>query len=680
PSPPPAPGEVGKGLENKEGQNNCFLNVAIQSLWHLLPFTSRFANCEHHQHREHCVFCALKVILTNFEFSEEAVLPPQVLRITLDSLYRAEGKFKLGEIEDAAETLEAILENLHECIAADQQAPPGHLEQTNKDADVDKGCQPPCVAHQAFGIDVLEQISCPRCQEDSEPLVSSSWLYYVYSSSIRKLRESHSSMSFGEILHTIADQDRRTCPNERCKQEACPVKRDAPSPAVIVDVLSSISTTLVLDRVFNGGASPRRYRLKGMICYYGKHYDAYFYNPQRGRWVVFDDATVKEVGPSFDDVINKCRLGHFQPSILFYEGAAIEEKKKPAAESAPKPAMTLDQPLVDLNFDEPNKEGGNTAPVQRKAADNNHARPIPITNSKPDPDPEYKQTKRYLKDCLVDVITLIEMVSSPPLQVDLEILLVTATSLLGNINEIVDAFERRRASQEQKHGSDWAYSLTEVDDAAVSARRRLGELTHHTTDLKLQRGRLIDRMKHYEAAVKSAQKHRVGMQAAQMMEADLVLSVLSGLKNTLEAITLLHHADRQRAKATKPSPSPPSPSPTLHFAQPTSSSLAAASFTPPVYFIPPSPAPLLASPSAVSPPHHGPYYGGTPLAPSASPPEVVLLPSQIARGRTARAVRPVYTTTPPTRPLGGPRYQWNSYTRDWSPIEDLSDFLRFDSP
>jgi hypothetical protein len=38
------------------------------------------------------------VILTNFEFSEEAVLPPQVLRITLDSLYRAEGKFKLGEI------------------------------------------------------------------------------------------------------------------------------------------------------------------------------------------------------------------------------------------------------------------------------------------------------------------------------------------------------------------------------------------------------------------------------------------------------------------------------------------------------------------------------------------------------------------------------------------------------
>jgi ubiquitin C-terminal hydrolase len=97
---------------------------------------------------------------------------------------------------------------------------------------------------------------------------------------------------------------------------------DAPSPAVIVDVLSSISTTISLDRIFNGGALPRRYHLKGLICYYGtcstcspmqsssspyslspltvacragKHYDAYFYNKQRGRWVVFDDATVKEV-------------------------------------------------------------------------------------------------------------------------------------------------------------------------------------------------------------------------------------------------------------------------------------------------------------------------------------------------------------------------------------------------
>jgi hypothetical protein len=55
-----------KGLENKEGQNNCFLNVGIQSLWHLEPFHRAFVQLS--QHAPHpagdpCVFCALKVCI-----------------------------------------------------------------------------------------------------------------------------------------------------------------------------------------------------------------------------------------------------------------------------------------------------------------------------------------------------------------------------------------------------------------------------------------------------------------------------------------------------------------------------------------------------------------------------------------------------------------------------------------
>jgi hypothetical protein len=41
------------------------------------------------------------------------------------------------------------------------------------------------------------------------------------------------------------------------------------------------------------------YRLKGMICYYGLHYDCYFYSPQRKQWLVFDDRVVKEVTSPF---------------------------------------------------------------------------------------------------------------------------------------------------------------------------------------------------------------------------------------------------------------------------------------------------------------------------------------------------------------------------------------------
>lgn len=46
--------------------------------------------------------------------------------------------------EDAAETLEAILENLHECLAPNQG-------QQSAKKENEEGCQPPCVAHKAFG-------------------------------------------------------------------------------------------------------------------------------------------------------------------------------------------------------------------------------------------------------------------------------------------------------------------------------------------------------------------------------------------------------------------------------------------------------------------------------------------------------------------------------------------------
>lgn len=39
----------------------------------------------------------------------------------------------------------------------------------------------------------------------------------------------------------------------------------------------------------------KQFRLRGMICFYGNHYDAYFFNEDIEKWIVFDDALVNEV-------------------------------------------------------------------------------------------------------------------------------------------------------------------------------------------------------------------------------------------------------------------------------------------------------------------------------------------------------------------------------------------------
>lgn len=63
-APPPVPKHGEKGLQNYIGENNCFLNVNIQALWHLRVWREQLLAYEKdhtHSDPETCVFCSLKV-------------------------------------------------------------------------------------------------------------------------------------------------------------------------------------------------------------------------------------------------------------------------------------------------------------------------------------------------------------------------------------------------------------------------------------------------------------------------------------------------------------------------------------------------------------------------------------------------------------------------------------------
>ena len=190
-----------KGLRNREGENNCFLNVCIQALWHLDAFRVPMATSSHQHHRRQtttsaeskggeeravaaaadaaaaaaaapsadgswacqhctflntttttpsampscatcgktsppsptspasagaastghpapdaCVYCALQVVFTNYEYSDKAIIPPDALREALSLLYQEEGRFAMGGIDDASEALEAVRRERTVCV------------------------------------------------------------------------------------------------------------------------------------------------------------------------------------------------------------------------------------------------------------------------------------------------------------------------------------------------------------------------------------------------------------------------------------------------------------------------------------------------------------------------------------------------------------------------------------
>ena len=64
--------------------------------------------------------------------------------------------------------------------------------------------------------------------------------------------------------------------------------------------------------------------LVGLVCYYGKHYSTFVFHSKLQVWIYFDDATVREIGPRWEHVVDKCSKGRYQPLLLLYANPKAE--------------------------------------------------------------------------------------------------------------------------------------------------------------------------------------------------------------------------------------------------------------------------------------------------------------------------------------------------------------------
>nr|XP_026693915.1 inactive ubiquitin carboxyl-terminal hydrolase 54 isoform X2 [Ciona intestinalis] len=319
-----------KGLLNKPGDNNCFLNSAIQVLWHLDSFRKNFRQLTGHACMgASCIFCALKHIFQQFQYSKDEALPPTLLRSALAEAFHEQSRFQLGLMDDAAECFENILMRIHV-----------HIGNTMRE---DVCTAPHCIPHQKFGMSLVEQCVC-SCGATSEPLPFIEMVHYVSASALRiedevmRARYGTSDQKFGRIIRVAGSSGNlRSCPSN-CGSRVemrkvlmnCPdvvsigVGWDSEEPQVgdIVSLVHALGTTIKLTDLFHTVVDERALRtelyLVGMVCYYGKHYSTFFFHTKLRKWVYFDDAQVSEVGKRWSNVISKCIKGHHQPLLLLY--------------------------------------------------------------------------------------------------------------------------------------------------------------------------------------------------------------------------------------------------------------------------------------------------------------------------------------------------------------------------
>ncbi|XP_019274084.2 inactive ubiquitin carboxyl-terminal hydrolase 53 isoform X1 [Panthera pardus] len=327
-----------KGLLNEPGQNSCFLNSAVQVLWQLDIFRRSLRVLTGHVCQgDACIFCALKTIFAQFQHSREKALPSDNIRHALAESFKDEQRFQLGLMDDAAECFENILERIHFHIVPSR--------------DADMCTSKSCITHQKFAMTLYEQCVCRSCGASSDPLPFTEFVRYISTTAlcneVERMMERHERFKpemFAELLQAAnTTDDYRKCPSN-CGQKIkirrvlmnCPeivtigLVWDSEHSDLTEDVVRNLATHLYLPglfyRVTDENAKNSELHLVGMICYTSRHYCAFAFHTKSSKWVFFDDATVKEVGTRWKDVVSKCIRCHFQPLLLFYanpDGTAV---------------------------------------------------------------------------------------------------------------------------------------------------------------------------------------------------------------------------------------------------------------------------------------------------------------------------------------------------------------------
>ena len=334
---------------NKKKENNCFLNVIIQNLVHLLNFKNDFLLQEYSDtYTNSKPINEFYNLIKSYEVEQiknknnkdniiEPVLSVNNLRATLNEVYN---RYHKGETGDPMETMNSIFDLIHEA----------HCKKNRIDKSRIKSCK--CVAHKNFFLRLADIQLCPNCNSKKVQLYDKDcFMYNLFIKDIMNKLHGKSFNSFKSKLfqkvkeynETFEENNKPKIPGCNCGEKLMefyqkttklmgPISSyliinitwadEFPSMNEILKTYMLLPMSENIHNLFTFDKAVKNlikytFSIKGIILYGIYHYVCALYIKDDNRWAVIDDKTIKYIDKYFV-LIDSFLRNHLMPVGVIY--------------------------------------------------------------------------------------------------------------------------------------------------------------------------------------------------------------------------------------------------------------------------------------------------------------------------------------------------------------------------
>ena len=322
------------GIKNNLNDNNCFINVCIQTMFHFKDLTDFLLDNE----KKFKIFNNSPKIITNLitllssynmiseNPSNNQIVDPSDFRMALAEYFEKKGEYQLNTKGDPIELLSLLLNFIHSYLLTNY----AQIEL------YDKICNPTCDIHKLFFIKIYEKTFCNKCNYNRIQNYDSN--YFIHLINISNILDIviQNNLQFydfyGKLIHCSIINENQEC--YQCKEISLKKEFICESLGkyIIINlswenyhisleklcIISCMITNHFLPQdLFSCNMKGINYKFLGMILFYANHYVSIFYEKKKG-YILYDDTQIK-CFKTWKDVIEQIITNRFIPTCLFYE-------------------------------------------------------------------------------------------------------------------------------------------------------------------------------------------------------------------------------------------------------------------------------------------------------------------------------------------------------------------------